>query len=87
VLSFHRSVVDEKWLNYAHIGCDEVYHLGECSRCRNHDSKDLFISHVTKIAKYVRDKYKAIPIIWDDMLRKFYTDELQKSHLGMFVFL
>jgi hypothetical protein len=83
MLTFHRSVVGKKWLNYVHIGCDEVWHLGECSRCRNHDSKDLFLSHVTKMAKYVREKYKLIPIIWDDMLRKFYADELQKSRIGM----
>ena len=68
--------------NYVHIGCDEVYQIGECPRCRQSDSKQLFLDHVTRVAKYVRKKYNKNSIIWDDMLRKFYTNELADSKIG-----
>lgn len=42
---------------YLHIGFDEVYYLGECSRClekmfkQNWSKKDLFLHHITVIAR------------------------------------
>ena len=30
---------------YLHIGCDEVYHIGMCDRCKNKDHDDLFLTH------------------------------------------
>ena len=54
---------------YLHIGCDEVYHLGECEDCNGNGRNAIFVSHVQAMAKYVKDVHKKQPIIWDDMLR------------------
>lgn len=46
-------------IRYIHIGCDEVYQLGVCSRCTSRrvenrwSMKDLFLDHVTRIARQV----------------------------------
>ena len=29
----------------------------------------LFVEHVSRVARYAADKYGVQPIIWDDMLR------------------
>lgn len=79
VLSLHPA---SKWI---HIGCDEVFQLGQCSKCAeritnsnvNNDpfsvsiqtGKGLYLEHVHRVASYVRTSQKRIPIIWDDMLR------------------
>ncbi|XP_064465727.1 hexosaminidase D-like isoform X3 [Ornithodoros turicata] len=79
VLSLHPHV---RWL---HIGCDEVFHLGYCSRCQQRDREELFLSHVTRVARYVREKHNRIPIIWDDMLRQISTDKLRQYSVGTLV--
>lgn len=71
--------------NFLHIGCDEVYHLGECSRCRKKLRDELFLTHVTTIAKYVRERYNAVPIIWDDMLRHVPSTSLEAFRIGELV--
>merc|ERR1719150_958480 len=68
VMSIHKDV------KYLHIGCDEVFHLGECSQCLGKSSTSLFIDHVTRVAHYVKETYKVTPIIWDDMLRNFIVE-------------
>ena len=72
VMSMHPSV---KWL---HIGADEVYHMGYCDLCRFKDRDTIFLQHVTRVARYVRDKYSVIPIIWDDMLRNIQPEKLRE---------
>ena len=72
VMAIHPTV---KWL---HVGCDEVFHMGYCDRCRLKDRDSIYIQHVTRVAKYVRDKYNVIPIIWDDMLRNIAPDRLRE---------
>ena len=77
-----REIVDQvmavhKDSKYLHIGCDEVFHLGECSQCLGKASTSLFINHVTRVAQYVRHAYKVTPIIWDDMLRNFIVEEME----------
>jgi len=67
---------------YIHIGLDEVYHIGECEQCRGKPPKELFLNHVLRVARYVRETYGVRPIIWDDMLRKFYVEELLQSDIG-----
>lgn len=57
-----------KGAEFLHIGCDEVFQMGECDKCRLKTREDLFLEHVSKTAKYVRDTHKATPIIWHDML-------------------
>lgn len=76
VLALHPNV---RWL---HIGCDEVFHLGYCSRCQQRDREELFLSHVTRVARYVRDRHKRIPIIWDDMLRQISVEKLRQYAVG-----
>ncbi|CAH0385394.1 unnamed protein product [Bemisia tabaci] len=71
---------------FLHIGCDEVFHMGECSRCRQKLRDDLFLMHVSSVAKYVRSKYpKVTPIIWDDMLRQLSTSSLESYNIGQLV--
>ena len=63
VLSLHS---DASWL---HIGCDEVYQIGQCPICSQkilsanrdpnnngqyQDGKTLFLQHVSRVGKYVR---------------------------------
>src|SRR5690606_7995254 len=55
-------------LTYLHIGSDEVFHMGACNRCRDHSKEDLYLTHVSRVARYARDTYAVKPIIWDDML-------------------
>lgn len=44
-------------IKYLHIGCDEVYYLGECVRCgltmvdHQWNKKQLFLHHVSRLAK------------------------------------
>lgn len=72
VMSMHPS---SKWL---HIGADEVYHMGYCDLCRFKERDAIFLQHVTRVARYVRDKYSVIPIIWDDMLRNIQPDKMKE---------
>ena len=91
VLSLHP---DAGWL---HIGCDEVYQLGQCPICSQkllqantdpenaqgyQDGKTLFLQHVHRVGAYVKNQKNVIPIIWDDMLRTFPAHILQDSKLG-----
>ena len=71
-----------KWL---HIGCDEVFHLGYCDKCRYKEHDTLFLSHVARVATYARQKHNVIPIIWDDMLRQFSVDKIKEVQLGKLV--
>ncbi|KFM82152.1 Hexosaminidase D, partial [Stegodyphus mimosarum] len=73
---------DSDWL---HIGSDEVYQLGHCSRCSRYERNSLFLAYVRKVAKYVREQHKVIPIMWDDMLRHTSVSELQKYEMGKLV--
>ena len=86
VLSLHP---DAAWL---HIGCDEVYQLGQCPICSQklltantdpsnsngyQDGRSLFLQHVHRVASYVKNQKNVIPIIWDDMLRTIPAHILQ----------
>lgn len=62
---------------FLHIGCDEVYHLGECEQCKGAGRSSVFVDHVTRVAEYVRSRYGVQPIIWDDMLRNMMQEEMQ----------
>ncbi|CAG0913464.1 unnamed protein product [Notodromas monacha] len=54
-----------------HLGMDEVYLLGTCSKCRERNVHDLFLDHVSTIVDHVEEKYPGVKsLIWDDMLRK-----------------
>ncbi|KAK6621635.1 hypothetical protein RUM44_001442 [Polyplax serrata] len=80
VMKLHPSV------KHLHIGCDEVFQMGECPKCRLQPRYNLFLSHVTRVAGYVKKNYpKVTPIIWDDMLRHLPTQSLEEFHLGELV--
>ncbi|XP_014250389.1 hexosaminidase D-like isoform X2 [Cimex lectularius] len=71
---------------YLHIGCDEVFQMGECSRCRNQQRENLFLNHVARVAGIVRSKYRNVtPIIWDDMLRHLTPNSLEQYRIGELV--
>ncbi|XP_011310014.1 hexosaminidase D-like [Fopius arisanus] len=75
-------------IKYLHIGADEVYHIGECSRCIDEISKhqwtkrQLFLSHVQKITRYIRKNYPHVKILmWDDQFRGISPSEIMETGL------
>ncbi|EAA08649.6 AGAP004270-PA [Anopheles gambiae str. PEST] len=73
-------------LTHIHIGCDEVYRLAECPRCRHRLKDQLFLDHVYNVATIVRRRWPHLRVIvWDDMLRHMALDALQASGIGKLV--
>lgn len=79
-------------IRWFHIGCDEIYHLGTCARCKQRCEQDnllpqqLFFQHVKTLAVYLRERYPCVtPIVWDDMFRFTDTPLLKESGLGELV--
>jgi len=80
---------------HIHIGCDEVYQLGECSKCVSrlarenargapdmyYEARYLFLDHIKTVGSYVSKKGKT-PLIWDDMLRNIPRSDIQFSGIG-----
>ena len=65
-----------------HLGCDEVYELGN-GQSNNFITSQrispihLFLRHVSKVARHVRKTAPHLqPLIWDDWLRKMPFDVL-----------
>lgn len=75
-------------IDWVHIGSDEVYNLGECTRCQQYllhqqfGKSDLFLQHVRSVARYVKDNYDVQPIMWDDEFRKIPLKAMQDSKVG-----
>ncbi|XP_049533546.1 hexosaminidase D [Anopheles darlingi] len=73
-------------LTHVHIGCDEVFRLAECSRCRHRPKDQLFLDHVYNVATMIRRRWPKLRIIiWDDMLRHMSLEALQASGIGPLV--
>lgn len=73
-------------LKHIHIGCDEVYQLGECPRCREKIHDQLFLDHVYNVASYIKKKWPDLKvIIWDDQIRQISLDFLKNSGIGKMV--
>ncbi|XP_049768348.1 hexosaminidase D-like [Schistocerca cancellata] len=73
---------------YIHIGCDEVFHLGTCSRCRSQRLEDwqLFSRHVSAVVGAVRAlRPAAVALVWDDMLRRWPPAHVAASGLARLV--
>ncbi|XP_068161990.1 hexosaminidase D [Antennarius striatus] len=75
-------------LNMLHIGADEVYILGEGEESKlwlaspGRTVEQLFLSHVTKVAKAIKEAWPHMTIImWDDMMRGMNHDVLKGSGL------
>ncbi|KAM6164684.1 hexosaminidase D [Rhynchocyon petersi] len=74
-----------RWL---HMGCDEVYFLGEGEASRRwlqqeqNSKAKLCLSHMRAVASHVLTRHPATrPLVWDDMLRDIPEDLLQESGL------
>lgn len=77
-------------VRYLHIGCDEVFQMGECPRCRQVLRENLFLGHVARVATYVRAKYSyrgmpVTPVIWHDMLQHLPPQSMDEYRLGELV--
>lgn len=73
-------------LTHIHIGCDEVYQLGECPRCREKIHDQLFLDHVYNVASFIKKKWPNLKvIIWDDQIRQISLDFLKNSGIGKMV--
>lgn len=64
---------DAQWF---HLGADEVWHLGQCERCRTvmvdkQWGKDhLYVDYLSRIVGTLHKKYPMLKfIVWDDMMR------------------
>ncbi|XP_028989008.1 hexosaminidase D [Betta splendens] len=89
VLEMLRQVIElHPGLNTLHIGADEVYMLGEGEESKvwlaspGQTVEQLFLSHVTKIAKAIKQQWPHLNIImWDDMMRGMSPETLKASGL------
>ncbi|KAM4624053.1 hexosaminidase D isoform 2-T2 [Polymixia lowei] len=89
VIEMLRQVVElHPGLNTLHIGADEVYLLGEGEESKQwlaspgHTVEQLFLSHVTRVAKAIKEAWPHLNVImWDDMLREMSHDTLKVSLL------
>ncbi|XP_028133083.1 hexosaminidase D-like [Diabrotica virgifera virgifera] len=80
VMALHPSV------KYLHIGCDEVFQMGECDLCRLEIHENLFLKHIKNIVDIVRLNYPKLKIIiWDDMLRHISQQSMFDAKLGELV--
>lgn len=68
---------------YLHIGADEVYQIGECSRCldvmakKQWSKRQLFLDHVFTVVKYIKEKYPNLTVLmWDDEFREISPQEI-----------
>ncbi|KAK1330691.1 hypothetical protein QTO34_008629 [Cnephaeus nilssonii] len=78
-----------RWL---HVGCDEVYYLGEGEASRQwlqqeqNTTATLCLSHMKAVASHVRARHPATtPLVWDDMLRDIPEDQLSASGVPQLV--
>ncbi|XP_072230013.1 hexosaminidase D [Leuresthes tenuis] len=89
VLEMVRQVVElHPGLKTLHIGADEVYMLGDGEDSNlwlgspGRTVEQLFLSHVTTVAKAIKETWPHITIImWDDMMRDMSQDTLKASGL------
>ncbi|XP_075375172.1 hexosaminidase D isoform X4 [Mycteria americana] len=86
VMALHE---DLKWF---HIGCDEVYYLGEGEESKqwlqqqDNTPEKLCLSHIKAVASCVTSSYPTVtPIVWDDMLRGISEETLAESGVPQLV--
>ncbi|XP_054711416.1 hexosaminidase D-like [Uloborus diversus] len=73
---------------YIHVGGDEVWHLGQCTHCKEKmklqswGKEHLFLDHMCRILKNIRKRCPDIGIImWDDMMRDIDVNILTSSEI------
>ncbi|KAG5883587.1 hypothetical protein JTB14_014503 [Gonioctena quinquepunctata] len=64
-LDFIREMIDQVMAlhpstKYLHIGCDEVFQMGECDICRLEVHENLFLKHIKNVADIVHSKYRNV---------------------------
>ncbi|XP_028572897.2 hexosaminidase D [Podarcis muralis] len=76
-------------LRWFHIGCDEVYYLGEGEESKQwlqeeeNTIEKLCLSHMKAVASHVVSAYPTVkPIVWDDMLRGMSEKTLRESGIA-----
>lgn len=86
VLGLHEGAL---WL---HIGCDEVYYLGEGEASKQwlqqeqNSQAKLCLSHIRAVACHVLSLNRSTtPLVWDDMLRDIPQDQLAASGVPQLV--
>ncbi|XP_064531761.1 hexosaminidase D isoform X1 [Pseudopipra pipra] len=79
-------------LEWFHIGCDEVYYLGEGEESKqwlqqpDNTPEKLCLAHIKAVASCVASSYPRVtPIVWDDMLRGMSEQTLADSGVPQLV--
>uniref|UniRef100_A0A8D2QSX9 beta-N-acetylhexosaminidase n=2 Tax=Zosterops lateralis melanops TaxID=1220523 RepID=A0A8D2QSX9_ZOSLA len=79
-------------LQWFHIGCDEVYYLGEGEESKqwlqqqDNTPEKLCLSHIKAVATCLASSYPRVtPIVWDDMLRGMSEETLAESGVPQLV--
>lgn len=73
-------------IDYLHIGCDEVFQIGECELCRLEFHETLFLKHVQNVARIIHANRPHLRLImWDDMLRHIPQESLLEANIGEIV--
>lgn len=74
--------------NMVHIGADEVYYLGMCTRCTdfmqkyNFSKTALFLEHIGNVVELINKRYPNLRVLmWDDEFRSISPAELKRSSL------
>ncbi|KAI1732527.1 glycosyl hydrolase family 20, catalytic domain-containing protein [Ditylenchus destructor] len=68
-------------LNYFHMGADEVYQLGYCNETIAEMQKQggrerVMLWHISRMANYIKQKYKVTVLAWHDMFVHVMEEEL-----------
>lgn len=68
---------------FLHIGCDEVFQMGECELCRLELHETLFLKHIRNVVNLIHERWPKVQIIiWDDMLRHLSQETMLDIKLG-----
>ncbi len=54
---------------FVHMGHDEIYQVGICEKCKQHDGGELYANEVTKLNDFVRS-HGLTMMLWADMVQE-----------------